>query len=52
MENIERIEKKTKYFHIKLFTRIKKKSPLRLHTQQVTRNHWLVTHRMNMRNIH
>ena len=30
-------------------TIINKKSPLRLHTQLVTPNHWLVTQRMNMR---
>ena len=29
--------------------RVKSLSPLRLHTQPVTPNHWLVTQRMNMR---
>ena len=28
---------------------VKSLSPLRLHTQLVTPNHWLVTQRMNMR---
>ena len=28
---------------------LKSQSPLRLHTQLVTPNHWLVTQRMNMR---